>query len=328
MRPRMRGVIHLGQMLKIQPSINLRGADVGVAEQLLHRAQIAAALQQVAGERMAQHVRVHRHRQPGLLAALAQLLPDGLRRQPRAIAPNQQGGRMGRLGKGGAQGQPLPRFFNSHAAKRHTAALAALAQHMGLGIVQVQPTFGLGAGLGVQPHQFAHAQAAAVEQLHHQLVAHLSPSGIVCLVAPLGAGSCCRVLKIGQLHGRIHRQGFGQRLGGFGRTHTVQRVVLQLTALHQPMVKAAPARKDERNAARTAPLAVHAGNPATQMGGLHLPQRNALLLRQHLQPLQISRIERHRARRQPLLVLHMRQIGLHPSGIRHGHTWNFLGWLG
>ena len=37
--------------------IDLRRRNVGVAEQLLHGAQVGAVLQQMAGEGMAQHVR-------------------------------------------------------------------------------------------------------------------------------------------------------------------------------------------------------------------------------------------------------------------------------
>lgn len=59
-------------MLEIQPGIDLGGRDVGVPQQLLHRAQIATGLQHMAGKGVPQHVGMHRLRQPGLLAALAQ----------------------------------------------------------------------------------------------------------------------------------------------------------------------------------------------------------------------------------------------------------------
>ena len=47
-RARMSCVIGLGQMLEIQPRIDLGGADIGVPEQLLHAAQVAAGLQHMA----------------------------------------------------------------------------------------------------------------------------------------------------------------------------------------------------------------------------------------------------------------------------------------
>ena len=76
---RVGGIVSAGQMLKIQTGVDLRGTDVGVTQQLLHRPQITAGLQQVAGKRMAQHVRVDWRGQPRLQAAAAQALPNGLR---------------------------------------------------------------------------------------------------------------------------------------------------------------------------------------------------------------------------------------------------------
>ena len=57
-RPRMGRVIHLRQVLEIEMGVDLRAADAGVTEQLLHRAQIPAGLQQVARKAVAQHVRM------------------------------------------------------------------------------------------------------------------------------------------------------------------------------------------------------------------------------------------------------------------------------
>ncbi|MNQ62145.1 hypothetical protein D3C85_764790 [compost metagenome] len=45
-------------MLEVQVGIDLRGLDVGMAEQFLHRAQVLGGLQQMAGEGVPQHVRV------------------------------------------------------------------------------------------------------------------------------------------------------------------------------------------------------------------------------------------------------------------------------
>ena len=41
--------------------VDLGGGEVFVAEQFLHAAQVAGGLQDVAGEGVAQHVRVHVH---------------------------------------------------------------------------------------------------------------------------------------------------------------------------------------------------------------------------------------------------------------------------
>ena len=96
---------------------------------------------------------------------------------------------------------------------------------MGLGIVQIQPAQCIGAGNCIQTDQFAHAQAGAVEQFHHQGVTQLLPAGLV-------ASRSRRLVEIRQLHRRIHRQRLGQRLGGLGRTHAFHRVVRDQALLH------------------------------------------------------------------------------------------------
>src|SRR3546814_6645524 len=44
LRPRMGGVVDLGQVLEIQVGVDLGGGDIGVAEQFLHAAQVAGGL--------------------------------------------------------------------------------------------------------------------------------------------------------------------------------------------------------------------------------------------------------------------------------------------
>ena len=55
----MRFVIDAGEMLKIKMGVNLGRADVGMAEQFLHAAEVTAGLQHMAGKGMAQHVGMH-----------------------------------------------------------------------------------------------------------------------------------------------------------------------------------------------------------------------------------------------------------------------------
>jgi len=62
-------VIGLGQMLEIQPGVHLGRADIGMSEQLLHAAQVAARLQYMAGKRVTQHVRVYGSASVGQFAA-------------------------------------------------------------------------------------------------------------------------------------------------------------------------------------------------------------------------------------------------------------------
>ena len=74
--PRVGGIIDLGEVLEIQVGVYLRGTDVGMAEQLLHGAQVAGGLQHVAGEGVTQHMRVQTLVQALADRTLAQALLD------------------------------------------------------------------------------------------------------------------------------------------------------------------------------------------------------------------------------------------------------------
>ena len=63
--------------------------------------------------------------------------------------------------------------------QRYAAPLAALAQHMGLTLLQIEPATRLRPGCGIQPHQFGHAQAAAIQQLRDQGIPQLLPVGLL-----------------------------------------------------------------------------------------------------------------------------------------------------
>src|SRR5690554_6014237 len=80
-RPGMALIIDPGKMLKVQMSIDLCGGDVRMTKQFLHRTQVAAGLQHMAGKGVPQQVRMQAlvgplHHPPagqaGLDAALAQ----------------------------------------------------------------------------------------------------------------------------------------------------------------------------------------------------------------------------------------------------------------
>ena len=97
-----------GVMLLHQPAqallddmgVDLRGRDVGMAEKLLHRAQIGPPLEQVAGEGMAQHMR----RNPGRIEIRGE-------RQPLQLLAETLAGDVLSAVAGGKQpgGAPLPR---------------------------------------------------------------------------------------------------------------------------------------------------------------------------------------------------------------------------
>src|SRR5690554_3067171 len=80
-RPGMTLIVHPGKMLKVQMSIDLCGGDVRMTKQFLHRTQVAAGLQHMAGKGVPQQVRMQAlvgtlHHAPagqaGLDTALAQ----------------------------------------------------------------------------------------------------------------------------------------------------------------------------------------------------------------------------------------------------------------
>ena len=52
----MGAVIDLREVLEVEVGVDLGGADVGVAEQLLYRAQITAGFEHVTGEGVTQHM--------------------------------------------------------------------------------------------------------------------------------------------------------------------------------------------------------------------------------------------------------------------------------
>ena len=51
-------------MLEIKVSVDLRGRDVGVAEQLLHPTKFSTGFKEMGGERMSEKVRVNMLLQP------------------------------------------------------------------------------------------------------------------------------------------------------------------------------------------------------------------------------------------------------------------------
>src|SRR5689334_12096380 len=86
LRARMRCVVNLRQMLKIEMRINLRRPDVRVPEQLLHRAQIARRFEQMARARMPHQMRIDALPDALLLRTLPEPRTHAVRRQRLAAA--------------------------------------------------------------------------------------------------------------------------------------------------------------------------------------------------------------------------------------------------
>src|SRR5579862_483887 len=100
----VRGVVDLREVLKIEVSIYLRRADIGMTQKLLYAAQVAARLEQMGGERVAEHVRVHVHAQAP--AACPQL--DTQLYGPRGEPPSRTADED-RLPGPGLDSRPMPR---------------------------------------------------------------------------------------------------------------------------------------------------------------------------------------------------------------------------
>ena len=94
-------VVHGSQVLEVQMRVDLRAADAGVAEQLLHGAEIAARLQQMAGETVSQHVRMHMHAEAERLRARAQPAGDAAGAEAVTVASHEQRA-LARRGEAGA----------------------------------------------------------------------------------------------------------------------------------------------------------------------------------------------------------------------------------
>ena len=144
-------------------------------------------------------------------------------------------------------------------------------------------------GLHVQAHQLAHAQATAVEQLHHAAVAQREHR-----VTLLG-------LVRGERHRVIHAQGLGQGLGRLGRLDAVHRVGLHLAMTAPPLVQAAPGRQGDGDAARAQAPVTQGRAEAPHVVGLHFAQRHGVGLRRGLQPAERVAVHGHGARGQAAL---------------------------
>src|SRR5580704_19292849 len=75
-RARMMRLINLLQSFFDYVRVNLRGGYIGMAEHHLHRTEIGAAIEQMSGKAVPQHVRRQRLTQSGLSSVQRQILPE------------------------------------------------------------------------------------------------------------------------------------------------------------------------------------------------------------------------------------------------------------
>ncbi len=220
----MRRVVDPGQVLEVQVGVDLRGGNVGVAEQLLHRAQVAGGFQHVAGKRVAQQVRVDmpRHALLQRQRFQAQLHRARVDRRAAATAENRAVRRHAlRRAEGAQRGDRMP-------TDRQHARLAALAEHAHFAALQIQLQ-------PAQPDQLGQAQPAGVEQLQHRTVAQRQPAAAVASH---------------QRAGLVHVQHLRQLAPHLRATHAEQRIMRQRAFAAELAKQAAAGRQQPLQAFR------------------------------------------------------------------------------
>ena len=240
-RARMGSVVDLREMAEVELGVDLRRRDVGVAEQLLHRAQVAARLQHMRRERVAQHVRVDVCRHAGGDRARLQARAHLARRQSRAAAADEE-----------------RRLDGSRAMSARRASQAPSAASAGA------PT-GTARRLLPLPRTCAVASAASIQPAPRRSRPRRGrPARRRAGRSRRAARRCTRrggeavVLVVAMRDQRdrvVDRERLRQRLRGARRAHAIDRVGIDQAAAAEPAIKAAPRREDERDRARREPAA-------------------------------------------------------------------------
>src|SRR5579871_6095276 len=162
-RARVGAVIDARKVLEVEVRVDLGGRDVGVAEQLLHAAQVLARLQQVGGERMAEQVRVGLHVEPVAARPAGDAQLDGARAEPPALASNEQR-RVAGVDEAGAGVEPGADRGHRLLSDRHDPRLRSLPQYAHCPVIEVE--------VGkIKADELGEPQAARIEQLHDRPVA-------------------------------------------------------------------------------------------------------------------------------------------------------------
>lgn len=202
----MRRPVRGHQPVHRHPGITLRGGQAGVAQQLLHGAQVGSAVDEMGGVAVAQHVGRHRADvQPGLRGPTLQDQPCPLTGQATAplVEKHRVGivpaGASGLLGQRGSTGVEVGGHRGQHrTADRQDALLGTLPHHPHQRTVQVDVTQG-------EPHRLRHPHAGPIEQLEQCPVAQRRRIRAVDAVE--------------QRADHLHRQGLGH---GVGHTDAVK----------------------------------------------------------------------------------------------------------
>jgi len=225
-------VVDLRQRLEVEVGVDLRGRDAGVAEHFLHRAQVLRGLQQVAGERVAQHVRMHASARPRRRAQARRRAPTTAARSACPAADEQ--GFFIRRGKLISRGEPALERFRAF-ARPALCASSPLAGDRHLALPQVEP-----AVVDVERDELAQAQPE--EYSSSNIAASRSSSGVA------GFSSRNRRCAPRPTVPSERPRRPGARMPSAG-------VDAKAAVPHQPAKAAAPRGERQRERARTRPLA-------------------------------------------------------------------------
>jgi hypothetical protein len=269
-------------MAEVELGVDLCRRDVGVAEQLLHRAQVAARLQHVRRERVAQHVRMDVRRHAGGDRERLQSRADLARGESRAAAADEERRLVGVRDVAAAR-EPRRERGERRSADRNGAALAALAEDVRGRVVAVDPARRRRARDDVEADELADAQAAAVEQLGDARVAHRERVVVVAAVRD----ECDRV---------VDRERLGQRLRRARRANATGRIGVDRAGARQPAIEAPPRRQHERDRARREAARMQLRGEAPHVVGPDVAQRQRDLDCEPLEPVERVVVERERPR--------------------------------
>ena len=163
MRPRVR----LRQTLHRHVRVNLRGRQRRVAQQLLHRANIGAAVDQVSRRRMTQNVRTRRLRVLHRAQQTGQILTNLTGIRTPTARTNKQRRHALRTFRDPLRttiGHPTIQRLERRGTQRHHALLIAFTQHAHRLIRPVH-------ALQIQAGQLRNTHARGVQHLNHRLQA-------------------------------------------------------------------------------------------------------------------------------------------------------------
>ena len=213
-------------------------------EQFLHRAQVAAGFKQVAGEAVAQHMRVNILLHVGFPSPLAQTHLDVAHADTAAASAGEQRFLPGNLR---SHGEPGLNGVQGLLADRKRPRFLALAGH------------GHQAGclvhvIDVQLRQLRQAQTRRIEQLGHSLVPEIQRC--IALDSQVEVNLVCI-------------QGLGQALGLPGRRYTAGRVVVRHALAAEKTVETAYGGEVALDALALFALAVKLAGKLADIAGLN-----------------------------------------------------------